>query len=150
MRRFIILMILFLIIGVMGFSGTGQLPAAPQESGAVQQEAGAYQEAGETGPAPNYFLKGGIFLGGLILIWFLFYYLVYPFLVRYYSAGYCKSVFWSLVLLYSVSWIAVTVYVLFEVGFYIEWLKYVFAFIGGIWLIWFMVMMLKRDRAYYG
>lgn len=124
--------------------------AAPfQETSAVQENAAAYQENEATSNSPNYFLKGAIFIGGLLVIWFVFYYMIYPFLLKYHSAGYSKRLFWSLVLLFSLSWLCICSYVLFEIGFYLEWLKYVYAFIGGLWFIWFLTIMFKKDRAYY-
>ncbi|MCP4214803.1 MAG: hypothetical protein GY765_09100 [bacterium] len=120
-----------------------------QQTGAVQENAQTYDGSETDEAAPNYFIKGAIFTVGLLMFWVLFYYLIYPSLLKYYSPGYSKKLFWSLILLYSISWICLGAYVLFEVGFYIEWLKYVFAVIGALWLIWFITIMASKDRAYY-
>ena len=75
--------------------------------------------------------------------------MVYPFLLKYYHPSYCKKLFWSLLLLYGLAWIAIAAYILFEFGFRIHLLKWVFVFIGVIWIIWFMIILLKKDEAYY-
>jgi|GEM_PF-1310876 len=105
---------------------------------------GAY----DTGTPKNYFAGTGIFILGLVIIWFVFYKLVYPFLLRYYSPFYCKTLFWSMFLLYSMAWISVSVYRIFEIGFFYGWAKWIFAFMGAIWLIWFLVVMLRKDSSY--
>ena len=145
---------LILILLVLGLFFTGpmlnSLPLpVPQQEGAVQENAAVYDGSTAVDESPNYFLKGSICVGGLLLVWILFYYLIYPALLRFYSPGYSKKIFWSLILLYSISWICLSAYVLFEVGFYLEWLKYIFAFIGGIWLIWFITIMASKDRSHY-
>ncbi len=148
MNRFVsyilVVMLFIALTPTMSFSAT-----PPQQSGAVQENAATYDGSETNAATPNYFYKGLIFTAGLLLIWLLFYYLIYPALLRFYSHHYSKKLFWSLLLLYSISWICLSIYLLFEVGFYIEWLKFVFAFIGALWLIWFMVIMASKDKSYY-
>ncbi len=112
-------------------------------------EALAQENPDDTGSAKNYFLRSAVFVVGIALLWFVFYKLVYPFLRKYYSAGYSQTLFWSMFLLYCLAWMTISTYVIFEVGFHYHWLKWVFVFIGAIWLIWLLVILLKKgDQAY--
>lgn len=97
--------------------------------------------------SPNYFLGGLCFVVGLILLWLLFHKLIYPIFLKYYSPSYCKKLFWSLIMLYGLGWIAIGSYVIFDIGFRISSMKWLFVFVGILWIIWFIVIMLKKDRA---
>lgn len=118
----------------------------------TQNEVLAQSNSDDSGGAKNYFLRSAIFLAGVVVIWFIFYKLVYPFLRKYYSSAYSQTLFWSMFLLYFMAWITISAYVIFEVGFYYHWLKWVFVFFGAIWFIWLLVVLLKKDdrAAYYG
>jgi hypothetical protein len=97
---------------------------------------------------PNIFMNGLIFIIGLVLLWFLFYRLLYPFLLKYYHPAYCKDLFWSLLLLYGLAWLAIATYLLFDIGFRYNIMKWIFIFLGVIWIIWFLVIILKKEKAY--
>ncbi|MGN6185237.1 MAG: hypothetical protein ACTHQM_16480 [Thermoanaerobaculia bacterium] len=104
-------------------------------------------------PAPaleqsdNIVLRGaGIFLV-LVMIWFVLYKVLYPFLLRYYRDGFCKTVFWNLFSLYALTWIFVSLYVVLDFGFYWGWLPWLAAFLGAWWLISGVVLLLRRVPA---
>jgi hypothetical protein len=82
---------------------------------------------------------------GFIAIWFILYKMVYPFLLRYYRDDDCKTFFWSLFLLYSLTWLHLIFYVFFDYGFYNLWLRWVALFLGVLFLIWFLVSFLRRN-----
>lgn len=153
MSRFIkVILILSLLFGLTGiftpFNGSpvwkNSLSAAPQQDS--PDISGEFTDEEDSN---SYFMSGLVFIVGLILLWFLFYKLLYPFLLKYYHPSYCKKLFWSLLMLYGLAWITIGSYVLFEFGFRIDVLKWVFVFIGVIWIIWFLVIILKKDEAYY-
>lgn len=99
-------------------------------------------------PPPNPVIQWGLFIAPFILLWFIFYKLIYPFLLKYYTPKYCRSLFWSMFGLYSMGWLAISAYVIFDIGFRVDWIKWVFVFIGAVWLIWFIVIMFKKDPGY--
>lgn len=83
----------------------------------------------------------------LVLIWFVLYKVVYPFFLRYYRDDFCKTVFWSLFLLYSLTWLLLASYLLLEFGFYYGWMRWIAVFLGAIWLISGLVLFLQRRPA---
>lgn len=101
--------------------------------------------------AKNYFARTAIFIAVFVALWFLLYQFAYRLLLKYYSPRYCKDLFWSLFLLYGLAWLSISAYIIFEIGFFYQWFylwgKWIFVFIGALWLIWFMVIMLKKDTA---
>ena len=141
--------ILFFIL-LHGFMGIADLfEQETLNSLSVQSNALAQDIPGPDNEPRNYFIRGGIFIVGLVLIWFLFYKLIYPFLLGYYSPRYSKNLFWSMFLLYMLAWLSISNYVLFGIGFYYHWAKWIFVFSGAIWMIWFVVIMFRKDSGYH-
>lgn len=114
----------------------------------AQDNSGTVTDPEEMGDSPNYFLGGLVFIIGLVLLWFLLHKLLYPFLLKYYSPGYCKDLFWSLFILYGLAWVTIGTYALFDIGYKYSILKWVFLFMGIIWIIWFLIIILKKDKDY--
>ncbi|MCK4762909.1 MAG: hypothetical protein KAW12_12000 [Candidatus Aminicenantes bacterium] len=147
-----VFLVLHLLIGITwlfspvdcSLSWEISLSAAPQQDSPGIPDIFADEE-----DSKSFFMNGVIFIASLALLWFLFYKLLYPFLLKYYQPSYCKKLFWSLLMLYGLGWITIGSYILFEFGFRIDLLKWVFVFIGIIWIIWFLLIMLKKDEAYY-
>jgi hypothetical protein len=83
----------------------------------------------------------------IIMIWTFLYKGLYPFLLRYYRDGFSKTVFWQLFLLYSLTWLFVSFYVILDVGFYWGWLPWTALFLGAWWLISGVVLLLRRVHA---
>lgn len=83
----------------------------------------------------------------LVLIWFILYKVVYPYFLRYYRDDFCKTVFWNLFLLYSLTWIFLSSYILLEFGFYYGWMQWIAIFLGVLWLISGLVFLLRRSAA---
>jgi len=83
----------------------------------------------------------------LVGIWFILYKVVYPFFLRYYRDDFCKTIFWSLLLLYSFTWIFLASYILLEYGFYYGWMQWFAVFLAVLWLISGLVLLLRRNPA---
>ena len=83
----------------------------------------------------------------LVGIWFILYKVVYPFFLRYYRDDFCKTIFWSLLLLYSFTWIFLSSYILLEYGFYYGWMQWFAVFLAVLWLITGLVLLLRRNPA---
>lgn len=81
------------------------------------------------------------------LIWFVLYKAVYPFFLRYYRDEFCKTIFWNLFLLYSLTWLFVSSYVLLDFGFYYGWMPWVAVFLGAWWAISGLFLILRRSAA---
>lgn len=92
-------------------------------------------------------LRVVLVLGTYGLLWLLFYLLLYPRLLTYYDPDYCKSLFWSLLFLYGIAWTALSLYLVFDYGFRWEMTRWAFVFLGGLWLIWFAIVMFWRKPA---
>ena len=58
-------------------------------------------------------LRWGLFVLGLVVIFFIFYKPVYGLLIKYYSPTYCKQVVWSMMLLYLLGWFSVGAFIFF-------------------------------------
>ena len=86
-----------------------------------------------------------LFVLGGITIFFIFYKPVYGILVKYYHPSYCKQLVLAMMMLYFLSWISIALFVLFDYGFMFFWIKWVFVFLAGLWVIWFIVVMLRSD-----
>ena len=85
-----------------------------------------------------------LLLGVFLVIWLLLYKGLYPLFLRHYRPDYCKFLFWSLFLLYALAWLHLSLYVLFDIGFYYEWARWTAVFLSVLWLIWFSVVFLRR------
>lgn len=81
------------------------------------------------------------------LIWFVLYKVVYPFFLRYYRDEFCKTIFWNLFLLYTLSWLFVSSYVLLDYGFYYGWMPWVAVFLAAWWVLSGLVLLLRRAAA---
>ena len=101
--------------------------------------------AAPTGPsdATEIILRGGLFTLGLVAVIFIFYKPVYGLLVRYYHPSYCRQVVLSMLILYVLGWLSIGSFVIFDVGYLYYWVKWVFIFLGALWLIVFAVIMLR-------
>lgn len=92
-------------------------------------------------------LRGGLFILGLVTIVFIFYKPVYGLLVRYYHPSYCRQVVLSMLFLYVLGWLSLGAFIIFDVGFLYFWIKWVFVFLGALWMISFAVIMLRGSGA---
>lgn len=95
----------------------------------------------------NGLLRGAGIVVGVVLIWVILYRAVYPYFLSYYRDEFCKTIFWNLFLLYTLTWVLVSLYVLLDVGFYWAWLPWVALFLGIWWLISGTVLLLRRVPA---
>jgi hypothetical protein len=95
----------------------------------------------------NMMLRGGAIFLAVVMIWVVLYKAVYPFFLRYYRDEFCKTIFWNLFFLYTLTWLFVSFYVVLDVGFYWAWLPWVAVFIGVWWLISGAVLLLRRVPA---
>jgi len=80
----------------------------------------------------------------VVMIWVVLYKAVYPFFLRYYRDEFCKTIFWNLFFLYTLTWIFVSFYIVLDVGFYWAWLPWVAIFLAVWWLISGTVLLLRR------
>ena len=99
------------------------------------------------GESKNYALRTGLTLLGFVVLWFIFYNMVYPFLLNYYLPHYSQNLFWSMLLLYSLAWLSIATYVIIGIGVNYWWSKWVFVFFGALWLIWFLVILLGKQTS---
>lgn len=95
----------------------------------------------------NQLLRYAAIALGVVLIWTLLYKAVYPFFLRYYRDEFCKTIFWNLLLLYTLTWVFVSFYVVLDIGFYWAWLPWVAVFLGAWWAITGTVLWLRRVPA---
>ncbi|HYC60690.1 MAG TPA: hypothetical protein VEK79_14085 [Thermoanaerobaculia bacterium] len=95
----------------------------------------------------NMVLRGGAVAFAVIMIWTVLYKAVYPFFLRYYRDEFCKTIFWNLFFLYTLTWIFVSFYVVLDIGFYWAWLPWVALFLAVWWLISGAVLLLRRVPA---
>ena len=110
----------------------------------LRPEASLAQPTGAS-DATGIILRGGLFTLGLVTIVFIFYKPVYGLLVRYYHPSYCRQVVLSMLLLYVLGWLSLGGFVIFDVGYHYFWVKWVFIFLGALWLISFLVIMLRGE-----
>ena len=102
----------------------------------------------EVAPASeNVLLRSAAIALVVVMIWTVLYKAVYPFFLRYYRDEFCKTIFWNLFFLYTLTWIFVSFYVVLDIGFYWAWLPWVALFLGVWWLISGAVLMLRRVPA---
>lgn len=112
---------------------------------AAQGEGGA--------PVPVYPQPDNLLLrwAGVILvwigIWFILYKVLYPFFLRYYRDDFCKTIFWNLLILYSLTWFFLSSYILLEFGFYYVWMQWIAIFLAVLWLISGLALLLRRSPA---
>ena len=98
-------------------------------------------------PSDNMLLRGAAVFLVVVMIWFVLYKAVYPFFLRYYRDEFCKTIFWNLFFLYTLTWVFVSFYVVLDIGFYWAWLPWVALFLGVWWLISGAVLLLRRVPA---
>jgi len=95
----------------------------------------------------NMVLRGAAIFLVVVMIWVILYKTVYPFFLRYYRDEFCKTIFWNLFLLYTLTWIFVSFYVVLDIGFYWAWLPWVAIFLAMWWLISGAVLLMRRVPA---
>jgi hypothetical protein len=95
----------------------------------------------------NTLLRGAAIFLAIVMIWVVLYKAVYPFFLRYYRDEFCKTIFWNLFFLYTLTWLFVSFYVVLDVGFYWAWLPWVAVFLAMWWLISGAVLLLRRVPA---
>lgn len=110
------------------------LPAAAQDPRAFEE-------------ADNLLLRGAAVFLVVVMIWVVLYKAVYPFFLRYYRDEFCKTIFWNLFFLYTLTWIFVSFYVVLDIGFYWAWLPWTAVFLAVWWLISGAVLLLRRVPA---
>lgn len=88
-----------------------------------------------------------LFVGVFVAFWVLFYFMLYPYFLRFFSPEYSKVLFWSLLLFYAMTWLHLSSYLIFDIGFYFPWARWVAAFLTGLWLMWFVAVMVRGRRA---
>jgi hypothetical protein len=95
----------------------------------------------------NLVLRGAAIFLMIVMIWVGLYKGLYPFLLRYYRDTFCKTIFWHLFWLYSLTWLFVSFYVVLDIGFYWAWLPWVALFLSAWWLISGVVLLMRRVPA---
>lgn len=95
----------------------------------------------------NLLLRGAGVALAIAMIWIILYKAVYPFFLRYYRDEFCKTIFWNLFILYTATWVFVSLYVVLDIGFYYAWLPWMALFLGVWWLIAGLTLMLRRVPA---
>ena len=79
-----------------------------------------------------------LFAGLFILTWCIFYFLLYPYFLRHLRSDVSKRLFWILFLLYALTWIHLSLYLMFDYGFYflaIRWVGLAISVVGSLWLM---------------
>lgn len=107
----------------------------------AQTNAPAYEQSN------NLLLRWAGVLLVVTLIWFVLYKAVYPYFLRHYRDEFCKTIFWNLFLLYSLTWLFVSSYVLLDFGFYYGWMPWVAVFLAAWWVISGLFLLLRRAAA---
>ena len=95
----------------------------------------------------NLLLRCAAVFLAVVMIWIVLYKAVYPFFLRYYRDEFCKTIFWNLFSLYTLTWLFVSFYVVLDVGFYWAWLPWAAVFLAVWWLISGAVLLLRRVPA---
>jgi hypothetical protein len=116
----------------------GALAALPL---AAQTATPAYEQP------DNLLLRFGGVILVIAMIWMILYKAVYPFFLRYYRDEFCKTIFWNLFILYTATWVFVSLYVVLDVGFYYGWLPWMAVFLVAWWLISGLALLLRRVPA---
>ena len=107
----------------------------------IAQTATAYEQP------DNLLLRSAAIALVIVMIWITLYKAVYPFFLRHYRDEFCKTIFWNLFFLYTLTWLFVSSYVVLDVGFYYGWLPWMALFLGVWWLIAGLVLMMRRVPA---
>lgn len=107
----------------------------------------AQREKPALAQSDNPLLRGAAVFLVVVMIWVVLYKIVYPFFLRHYRDEFCKTIFWNLFLLYTLTWIFVSFYTVFDIGFYWAWLPWTAAFLAAWWLISGAVLLLRRVPA---
>jgi len=104
-----------------------------------------------TGPvyeqSDNLLLRAAGIILVVAMIWIILYKAVYPFFLRYYRDEFCKTIFWNLFILYTATWVFVSLYVVLDIGFYWAWLPWMALFLCAWWLISGLTLLLRRVPA---
>jgi hypothetical protein len=108
---------------------------------AAAQDARAFEESN------NLLLRSAAVFLVVVMIWLVLYKAVYPFFLRYYRDEFCKTIFWNLFFLYTLTWIFVSFYVVLDIGFYWAWLPWTAVFLAVWWLISGAVLLMRRVPA---
>jgi hypothetical protein len=95
----------------------------------------------------NLLLRWGILLLVLVAIWLGLYKVIYPYFLRYYRDDICKTIFWSLFILYSFTALFLSSYMLFGYGFYYIWIPWFGVFLAAGWLLVGLVLLMQRKTA---
>src|SRR5436305_9441014 len=95
----------------------------------------------------NMLLRGAGISLVVVMIWTVLYKGIYPFFLRYYHDEFCKTIFWNLFLLFTLTWGFVSLYVVLDVGFYWAWLPWMALFLAVWWLISGTVLLLRHEPA---
>ena len=107
----------------------------------------AQRDAPALAQSDNMLLRGAAVFLVVVMIWVVLYKVVYPFFLRYYRDEFCKTIFWNLFLLYTLTWIFVSFYTVLDIGFYWAWLPWTAVFLAVWWLISGAVLLLRRVPA---
>ena len=110
------------------------LPKAAQDARAFEQ-------------SDNLLLRSAAVFLVVVMIWVVLYKAVYPFFLRYYRDEFCKTIFWNLFFLYTLTWVFVSFYIVLDIGFYWAWLPWTAVFLAVWWLISGAVLLLRRVPA---
>ena len=87
----------------------------------------------------NPFLDGFYLALGLVLIWVFFYFFLYHRLLPHFGEDGSRAIFWPGVILYSLTWLHLSSYLIFTYGFYYLWLqRSALALVGfvSLWFLW--------------
>ncbi|MDX2000734.1 MAG: hypothetical protein SF066_23680 [Thermoanaerobaculia bacterium] len=96
-------------------------------------------------PGPS-LLDGLWVLAGILAIGFLFYKGLYPYLLRHYRADDCKTFFWALFSLYSLTWLHLSMYLFFDYGFRYGWVLWMAVFLSVLFALWFLIAFVRLRR----
>jgi hypothetical protein len=108
---------------------------------AAQESVPAYEQP------PNLLLRAtGTFLV-IAVLWLIFYKAASPFFLRYYRSDFCRTIFWTLFSLYSLTWLLLASYLIFDIGFYLFWMKWVAVFLAVLWFISGLLLLVRRTPA---
>lgn len=88
-----------------------------------------------------------LFVGVFVGFWLIFYFILYPYLLRFFSPEYSKVLFWSLFLFYAMTWLHLSSYLIFDIGFYFPAARWIAVTLTVLWLLWFVAVMVRGRRA---
>ena len=95
----------------------------------------------------SWFYPALLFAAVTVMLFIVFRYMLFRFLIRYFSPRMARRLTVCLFFLYAVTWLIFGSYILFAclVGLW----KWVLVFLVGLWFIWFLVVVLTRDETVY-